>query len=156
IEPQDESCVIIKLPTVQQHMSLLLFENDGRSTTSALASDSDHIGISFSRGTSVKLKLWGENGEFWEKADYRMPQMSGELSDPKTCETLTAFLTALPATKLTAPVRLTLKDIKDKYGRIARIETKNGHVYEGYFNQMGAHMTVQTVSGPILIPIADV
>jgi hypothetical protein len=52
--------------------------------------------------------------------------------------------------------RLTLADIKAKYGRIARIETKNGKAYVGYFNQTGANMTIQTVDGQISIPVASV
>jgi len=52
--------------------------------------------------------------------------------------------------------KLTLADIKAKYGRIAKIQTKNGKEYVGYFNQQGADMTIQTVDGQVKIPVASV
>jgi hypothetical protein len=52
--------------------------------------------------------------------------------------------------------KLTLADIKAKYGRIAKIQTKNGKEYVGYFNQQGAEMTIQTVDGQVSIPVASV
>jgi len=52
--------------------------------------------------------------------------------------------------------KLTLADIKAKYGRIARIETKSGKAYVGYFNQSGANMTIQTVDGQVSIPVTSV
>ncbi|MBS0619535.1 MAG: FecR domain-containing protein [Spirochaetes bacterium] len=57
-----------------------------------------------------------------------------------------------------APVvkKLTLADIKAKYGRIAKIQTKNGKEYVGYFNQQGAEMTIQTVDGRVSVPVASV
>lgn len=151
IEPQDESCVIIKLPTKQKKMSLLLFENDGRSTTSALASNSDQIGVSFARGSKVKLMIWTTNRQYWENANYRMPQRVGKVSEPESCETLTATFT-----EFRAAAELTLNDIKAKYGRIARIETKSGDIYVGYFNQTGANMSIMTTRGAVVIRVADV
>lgn len=52
--------------------------------------------------------------------------------------------------------KLTLADIKAKYGRIAKIQTKNGKEYVGYFNQQGAEMTIQTVDGQVRVPVASV
>lgn len=52
--------------------------------------------------------------------------------------------------------KLTLADIKAKYGRIAKIQTKNGKEYVGYFNQAGAEMTIQTVDGQVSVPVANV
>lgn len=52
--------------------------------------------------------------------------------------------------------KLTLEDIKAKYGRIAKIETKNGKTYTGYFNQSGSTMTIQTVDGQVSLPVANV
>ncbi|HRP69416.1 MAG TPA: FecR domain-containing protein [Turneriella sp.] len=62
------------------------------------------------------------------------------------------------ATPVEKPVvkQLTLADIKAKYGRVAKIETKNGKTYYGYFNQAGANMTIQTVNGQVSIPVASV
>ena len=52
--------------------------------------------------------------------------------------------------------KLTLADIKAKYGKIAKIQTKNGKEYVGYFNQQGAEMTIQTVEGQVRVPVASV
>jgi hypothetical protein len=52
--------------------------------------------------------------------------------------------------------KLTLADIKAKYGRIAKIQTKNGKEYVGYFNQQGAEMVIQTVDGQVRVPVASV
>jgi hypothetical protein len=52
--------------------------------------------------------------------------------------------------------KLTLDDIKAKYGRVAKIETKNGKTYTGYFNQAGNTMTIQTVDGQVNLPVASV
>lgn len=70
-----------------------------------------------------------------------------------TGEATTASLTeaAKPEVK-----KLTLADIKAKYGRIAKIQTKNGKEYVGYFNQQGAEMTIQTVDGQVRVPVASV
>ncbi len=70
-----------------------------------------------------------------------------------TGETTSASLTeaAKPEVK-----KLTLADIKAKYGRIAKIQTKNGKEYVGYFNQQGAEMTIQTVDGQVRVPVANV
>jgi hypothetical protein len=69
-----------------------------------------------------------------------------------TGQAATASLTeAKPEVK-----KLTLADIKAKYGRIAKIQTKNGKEYVGYFNQQGAEMTIQTVDGQVSIPVASV
>lgn len=72
-----------------------------------------------------------------------------------TGEAATASLaTAAPAK---AEVKkLTLADIKAKYGRIAKIQTKNGKEYVGYFNQQGGEMTIQTVDGQVRVPVASV
>ena len=52
--------------------------------------------------------------------------------------------------------KLTLADIKAKYGKIAKIQTKNGKEYVGYFNQQGDKMTIQTVDGQVSVPVANV
>lgn len=70
----------------------------------------------------------------------------------------TATAAAMEAATPQAPVirKLTLEDIKAKYGRIAKIETKNGKTYTGYFNQSGNAMTIQTVDGQVSLPVANV
>lgn len=68
-----------------------------------------------------------------------------------TSASLTEAAAAKPEVK-----RLTLADIKAKYGRIAKIETKSGKSYVGYFNQQGASMTIQTVDGQVSVPVANV
>ena len=71
-----------------------------------------------------------------------------------TGETTSASLTeAAPKAEVK---KLTLADIKAKYGRIAKIQTKNGKEYVGYFNQQGAEMTIQTVDGQVRVPVASV
>ncbi len=72
-----------------------------------------------------------------------------------TGETTTASLTEA-APKAAEVKKLTLADIKAKYGRIAKIQTKNGKEYIGYFNQQGAEMTIQTVDGQVRVPVASV
>lgn len=74
-----------------------------------------------------------------------------------TGEAATASLaTAAPATEKAEVKKLTLADIKAKYGRIAKIQTKNGKEYVGYFNQQGGEMTIQTVDGQVRVPVASV
>ena len=68
-----------------------------------------------------------------------------------TSASLTEAAAAKPEVK-----RLTLADIKAKYGRIAKIQTKNGKEYVGYFNQQGDQMTIQTVDGQVRVPVASV
>lgn len=51
---------------------------------------------------------------------------------------------------------MTLEDIKNKYGKIARVFTKDGKEYVGYFSQTGDTMTVITVNGNVKIPVANV
>ncbi|MFO1472021.1 MAG: FecR domain-containing protein [Turneriella sp.] len=68
-----------------------------------------------------------------------------------TSASLTEAAAAKPEVK-----KLTLADIKAKYGRIARIETKSGKAYVGYFNQQGDQMTIQTVDGQVRVPVASV
>ncbi len=72
-----------------------------------------------------------------------------------TGETTSASLTEA-APKAAEVKKLTLADIKAKYGRIAKIQTKNGKEYVGYFNQQGAEMTIQTVDGQVRVPVASV
>jgi hypothetical protein len=72
-----------------------------------------------------------------------------------TGETTSASLTEA-APKADEVKKLTLADIKAKYGRIAKIQTKNGKEYVGYFNQQGAEMTIQTVDGQVRVPVASV
>jgi hypothetical protein len=84
---------------------------------------------------------------------------SGKVVVPESVEKYATGTTASASlTEAAKPEvkRLTLADIKAKYGRIARIETKNGKAYVGYFNQTGANMTIQTVDGQISIPVASV
>ncbi len=68
-----------------------------------------------------------------------------------TSASLTEAAAAKPEVK-----KLTLADIKAKYGRIAKIQTKNGKEYVGYFNQQGDQMTIQTVDGQVRVPVASV
>ncbi len=70
----------------------------------------------------------------------------------------TGVSTSAAATEVATPQnrKLTLNDIKAKYGRIAKIETKNGKTYTGYFNQAGNTMTIQTVDGQVSLPVANV
>jgi hypothetical protein len=84
---------------------------------------------------------------------------SGKVVVPESVEKYATGATASASlTEAAKPEvkRLTLADIKVKYGRIARIETKNGKAYVGYFNQTGANMTIQTVDGQVSIPVASV
>ena len=84
---------------------------------------------------------------------------SGKVVVPESVEKYATGATASASlTEAAKPEvkRLTLADIKAKYGRIARIETKNGKAYVGYFNQTGANMTIQTVDGQVSIPVASV
>jgi len=67
-----------------------------------------------------------------------------------------ASLTEAAAAKPVEVKKLTLADIKAKYGRIAKVQTKNGKEYVGYFNQAGAEMTIQTVDGQVSVPVANV
>jgi len=50
----------------------------------------------------------------------------------------------------------TLAEIKAKYGRIARIQTKNGKEYVGFFDQHDQKMKIQTVDGEVTVPVASV
>lgn len=61
--------------------------------------------------------------------------------------------TSAPASEIR---KLTLADIRAKYGRIAKIDTKNGKTYTGYFSQVGPSMIIQTVDGQVSIPVASV
>ncbi|MBN8219812.1 MAG: FecR domain-containing protein [Spirochaetes bacterium] len=84
---------------------------------------------------------------------------SGKVVVPESVEkyaTGTAASASLTEAAKPEVKQLTLADIKAKYGRIARIETKSGKAYVGYFNQTGANMTIITVNGPVSIPVANV
>ena len=84
---------------------------------------------------------------------------SGKVVVPESVEKYATGVTASASlTEAAKPEvkKLTLADIKAKYGRIAKIETKNGKAYIGYFNQTGANMTIQTVDGQVSIPVASV
>lgn len=84
---------------------------------------------------------------------------SGKVVVPESVEkyaTGTAASASLTEAAKPEVKQLTLADIKAKYGRIAKIETKNGKSYVGYFNQTGANMTIQTVHGQVSIPVASV
>lgn len=85
--------------------------------------------------------------------------VSGKVVVPESVEKYATG--AAPTASLTEAAKpevkkLTLADIKAKYGRIAKIQTKNGKEYVGYFNQQGAEMTIQTVDGQVSIPVASV
>jgi hypothetical protein len=86
--------------------------------------------------------------------------VSGKVVVPESVEkyaTGEAVSASLTEAAPKAEVRkLTLADIKAKYGRIAKIQTKNGKEYVGYFNQQGAEMTIQTVDGQVRVPVASV
>jgi hypothetical protein len=83
---------------------------------------------------------------------------SGKVVVPESVEKYaTGAATSASLTETKPEVKkLTLADIKAKYGRIAKIQTKNGKEYVGYFNQQGAEMTIQTVDGQVSIPVASV
>jgi len=85
--------------------------------------------------------------------------VSGKVVVPESVEKYaTGNATTASLTEAAKPEvkKLTLADIKAKYGRIAKIQTKNGKEYVGYFNQQGAEMTIQTVDGQVSIPVASV
>ena len=85
--------------------------------------------------------------------------VSGKVVVPESVEKYaTGAATSASLTDAAKPEvkKLTLADIKAKYGRIAKIQTKNGKEYVGYFNQQGAEMTIQTVDGPVRVPVANV
>lgn len=85
--------------------------------------------------------------------------VSGKVVVPESVEKYaTGAATTASLTEAAKPEvkKLTLADIKAKYGRIAKIQTKNGKEYVGYFNQQGAEMTIQTVDGQVSIPVASV
>jgi|JI10StandDraft_1071094.scaffolds.fasta_scaffold19387_5 hypothetical protein len=46
-------------------------------------------------------------------------------------------------------VKLTLADIRKKYGRISRVNLKNGKSYVGFFTLRGPQIQIITVSGPV-------
>ncbi|MBV6493179.1 MAG: hypothetical protein LDLANPLL_01194 [Turneriella sp.] len=73
-----------------------------------------------------------------------------------TGEAASASIAEAATPEKAAAKQLTLADIKAKYGRVAKIETKNGKTYYGYFNQAGANMVIQTVNGQVSIPVASV
>jgi len=85
--------------------------------------------------------------------------VSGKVVVPESVEKYaTGAATSASLTEAAKPEvkKLTLADIKAKYGRIAKIQTKNGKEYVGYFNQQGAEMTIQTVDGQVRVPVANV
>jgi len=85
--------------------------------------------------------------------------VSGKVVVPESVEKYaTGAATSASLTDAAKPEvkKLTLADIKAKYGRIAKIQTKNGKEYVGYFNQQGAEMTIQTVDGQVRVPVANV
>ena len=85
--------------------------------------------------------------------------VSGKVVVPESVEKYaTGEATSASLTDAAKPEvkKLTLADIKAKYGRIAKIQTKNGKEYVGYFNQQGAEMTIQTVDGQVRVPVANV
>jgi len=87
---------------------------------------------------------------------------SGKVVVPESVEkyatgaSTSASLTEAAAAPKAEVKKLTLADIKAKYGRIARIEIKSGKAYVGYFNQQGDQMTIQTVDGQVRVPVASV
>ncbi|AFM13640.1 FecR family protein [Turneriella parva] len=94
------------------------------------------------------------------KADtVEIAPVSGKVVVPESVEKYaTGAATSASLTDAAKPEvkKLTLADIKAKYGRIAKIQTKNGKEYVGYFNQQGAEMTIQTVDGQVRVPVANV
>jgi len=104
----------------------------------------------------------GEKSSLQAMNTVEIAPASGKVVVPESVE---KYATGVAATaslqeqaKADAPVvkKLTLADIKAKYGRIAKIQTKNGKEYVGYFNQQGAEMTIQTVDGRVSVPVASV
>jgi hypothetical protein len=101
----------------------------------------------------------GEKSSLQAMNTVEIAPTSGKVVVPESVEKYATGVTASASlTEAAKPEvkKLTLADIKAKYGRIARIETKNGKAYVGYFNQTGANMTIQTVDGQISIPVASV
>lgn len=60
------------------------------------------------------------------------------------------------ASKNQASTKMTLAEIKQKFGRIANVITKSGKTYQGYFNQSGDTMTIITINGKVIIKVTDV
>jgi hypothetical protein len=101
----------------------------------------------------------GEKSSLQAMNTVEIAPASGKVVVPESVEKYATGATASASlTEVAKPEvkKLTLADIKAKYGRIAKIETKNGKAYIGYFNQQGANMTIQTVDGQISIPVASV
>ncbi len=51
--------------------------------------------------------------------------------------------------------KLTLEDLRQKYGKLSKIETKDGRVYIGAFKQVGGQIQVETVNGRVAMPVAN-
>lgn len=51
--------------------------------------------------------------------------------------------------------KLTLAEIRAKYGKVSRVNLKNGKSYTGFFQLKGAQMEIITPSGTVRVPTAE-
>lgn len=61
----------------------------------------------------------------------------------------------LPQAKAITP-KLTLEDIKQKFGRVSKVTLQNGKEYIGYFTQSGNIMTIITVNGTFKVKTTEI
>lgn len=61
-----------------------------------------------------------------------------------------------PKAEATKPQKLTLDDLRKKYGRLSRVTTKDGKEFIGAFQQKGQNIIINTVDGVVTIPVEKV
>ncbi|MDH5716917.1 MAG: FecR family protein [Spirochaetia bacterium] len=54
------------------------------------------------------------------------------------------------------PKKITLDDLRKKYGQLSRIKTKSGKEYIGAFKQAGNEMKITTIDGIVSVPVSDI
>jgi len=59
------------------------------------------------------------------------------------------------AKKEEAP-KMTLAELKKKYGQLSKITTKDGQSYVGAFEQQGSNMVITTIDGKVKVPVANI
>ena len=161
IEPEENSCVTITLPQKQKKLFLVVTESEGRSFNEASVVDSNEISIRFLPDVKVDLQLFAPNGLHWEKHRYNMPKAAEKKFNSENCVPLAASFQDIepqPTLKELTPEEFEqgLERIRKKYGKIARIKTKTGDEYIGYFNQINGIIHIETPQGSVSLFVREV
>ncbi|MCS6984997.1 MAG: FecR domain-containing protein [Leptospiraceae bacterium] len=75
---------------------------------------------------------------------------------PEKVEAIEKIAGETPQAEAQKPVKLTLEDLKKKYGRLSRITTKDGKEYIGAFKQQEKFIIINTVDGIVKLPVEKV